>query len=155
MLKIKDVVEKMDPTLLKEFLRTLIIGGKLPSSNGAGNARLLPDATAAQLTNFLTEITSTRNRNFEIHLKKCLQIFTNDIKKVCDEIADFENNVRSLEQNLVELKRGNLNETELCARLQDRIHHLLTETAKVKEERSEEIEKSEEKWSKEVSWREN
>lgn len=144
---IEESLEKMDPTLLKEFLRALVIGGRLSETKAP---EVIPDVTAAQLTEFLKQVTENRNRLFEIHLKKCSQIFSEDMKKISDEAADLENEVRSLEKNLTELKKDSTKEEEFCSRLKEKIKILEDKVAKKQEEIKIEDDQQEAKWQLEV-----
>uniref|UniRef100_A0A914Q5J7 Uncharacterized protein n=1 Tax=Panagrolaimus davidi TaxID=227884 RepID=A0A914Q5J7_9BILA len=150
--EIKESIEKMDPNLLKEFLRTMVIGGTLSASE---SPETLSDSIATQLTEFLKQMTESRNRLFEIHLKKCSKIYLEDIKKISDEAADLENGVRSLEKSLIETKKERTKEEEFCERLKERIKIVEERAAKKKEEVKEEDDKSEQQWIKEVQDLEN
>uniref|UniRef100_A0AC34F7K9 Uncharacterized protein n=1 Tax=Panagrolaimus sp. ES5 TaxID=591445 RepID=A0AC34F7K9_9BILA len=152
--EIIESIEKMDPNLLKEFLRAMVIGGSL-SSNSELSEPTLSDSTATQMTEFLKQMTINRNRHFEIHLKACLQIYFEDIKKVSDEAADLENHVRSLEKNLIEMKKEKTKEEEFCERLKERIKNVEENAMKKKEKVKEGDDKSEKQWIKEIHYLED
>uniref|UniRef100_A0A914YNN7 Uncharacterized protein n=1 Tax=Panagrolaimus superbus TaxID=310955 RepID=A0A914YNN7_9BILA len=154
--EITESIEKMDPNLLKAFLRTMILGGTLSSNSDLSEATTtLSDSIATELTEFLKEMTKNRNRLFEIHLKKCLQIYFEDIKKISDEAADLQNEVRSLEINLMESKKERKKEQEFCDRLKEMIKIAEENAIKKKEKVKEEDDKSEKQWLKEIQDLEN